>query len=214
MLHCSFLFFMAVNRLGSLRDDNDPNCTYEGDNNVLLQQTSNYLLQLHTEQKENGTHSSTTDHHALSTIIVFVSLRTGSPVPSCLGIVDFLNNYKQLLRTNCDIFESDQRLTAQGERLHKCTLWPRFPPPNAATVVPLWCRCSAHVPLDGVLPCGQERCKAEGRTWKGKGAHTVCQCDVFIWCVCSSSSEYASKHCTAFPLRTPSLPETTVRCIS
>ncbi len=38
------LYFIIVGRLGELHDVHEPNLTYEGDNNVILQQTANYLL--------------------------------------------------------------------------------------------------------------------------------------------------------------------------
>ncbi|XP_075401160.1 peroxisomal acyl-coenzyme A oxidase 3-like [Tenrec ecaudatus] len=66
--------YLAVSRLGHLRDNNDPNCTYEGDNNVLLQQTSNYLLGL-----------------------LAARLQDGTPMRSPLKTVDFLDAYPALL---------------------------------------------------------------------------------------------------------------------
>ncbi|KAM6949419.1 peroxisomal acyl-coenzyme A oxidase 3 [Aplochiton taeniatus] len=68
--------YLAMNRLGDFRNDNDPNCTYEGDNNVLLQQTSNYLLSwIPTGHQDN--------------------VRIESPLES----VNFLEDYRNVMET-------------------------------------------------------------------------------------------------------------------
>ncbi|XP_006004849.1 peroxisomal acyl-coenzyme A oxidase 3 isoform X2 [Latimeria chalumnae] len=67
--------YLAMNQLGNIRNDNDPNCTYEGDNNVLMQQTSNYLLSWVTKKHEDK-----------------------SLIQSPLGSVDFLENFPEILK--------------------------------------------------------------------------------------------------------------------
>ncbi|XP_071946263.1 peroxisomal acyl-coenzyme A oxidase 3-like [Antedon mediterranea] len=66
--------YLAVNRFGELRDDNDPNCTYEGDNNVLLQQTSNALLGMTK------------------------AVQTGEVVQTPLKSMDFLNDMNSIIK--------------------------------------------------------------------------------------------------------------------
>jgi len=66
--------YLKAARLGSLRNDHDANNTYEGDNNVLLQQTANYLLKKMKEKTSEG-----------------------KPINSPSGSVDFLDNYQTIL---------------------------------------------------------------------------------------------------------------------
>ncbi|XP_032687602.1 peroxisomal acyl-coenzyme A oxidase 3 isoform X2 [Odontomachus brunneus] len=67
--------YLKMSRLGDIRADNDANCTYEGENNVLVQQASNWLL----NQWDN--------------------VIKGQPVLSPFGSIDFLPHAKQILNT-------------------------------------------------------------------------------------------------------------------
>ncbi|XP_055386336.1 peroxisomal acyl-coenzyme A oxidase 3 isoform X2 [Condylostylus longicornis] len=44
--------YLRLSSLGELRNDNDASCTYEGANNVLIQQASNWLISLRKKSKE------------------------------------------------------------------------------------------------------------------------------------------------------------------
>ncbi|XP_053664148.1 peroxisomal acyl-coenzyme A oxidase 3 [Anopheles marshallii] len=44
--------YLKLSTIGDLRGNNDPNCTYEGENNVLIQQASNWLLSVRAKGYE------------------------------------------------------------------------------------------------------------------------------------------------------------------
>lgn len=70
--------YLKAARLGSLRSDHDANNTYEGDNNVLLQQTANYLVKKMKEKNEEG-----------------------KAIRSPSGSIDFLDDMSAILASGC-----------------------------------------------------------------------------------------------------------------
>lgn len=64
--------YLKAAGIGDLRNDNDANCTYEGENGILTQQTSNWLLGL------------------------WKKVNNGEKVQTPYGTVEFLNHYKAL----------------------------------------------------------------------------------------------------------------------
>ncbi|XP_055681517.1 peroxisomal acyl-coenzyme A oxidase 3 isoform X2 [Lutzomyia longipalpis] len=72
--------YLKVARLGDLRSDNDANCTYEGENNVLVQQASNWLLNV----RRQG----------------WAAFREASPLNSASFLVDFGTIIKQRFAWN------------------------------------------------------------------------------------------------------------------
>lgn len=72
--------YLKASGLGDLRSDHDANNTYEGDNNVLQQQTSNYLLRIYDLKQESG-----------------------APISSPFGSIDYLDNAESILKTTATI---------------------------------------------------------------------------------------------------------------
>uniref|UniRef100_A0A0B6ZWH1 Acyl-coenzyme A oxidase n=1 Tax=Arion vulgaris TaxID=1028688 RepID=A0A0B6ZWH1_9EUPU len=105
--------YFKVNRLGDIRNDHDPNNTYEGDNNVILQQTSNYLLTF-LDDAVSGTKVNT----PLGSLSFLSDLPTrlkskfsARSVNECLDPAVSLEAYKWLV---CYLLvESNQRLVEQ-----------------------------------------------------------------------------------------------------
>ncbi|KAF5298166.1 hypothetical protein FQA39_LY02590 [Lamprigera yunnana] len=73
---CAGHGYLKAAGLGDIRNSNDANCTYEGENHILIQQTSNWLLKF------------------------WPIVLKGEKIKFPLKSVDFLSNALQILRTN------------------------------------------------------------------------------------------------------------------
>lgn len=89
-----FLLSLASG-LGQVRDDNDANCTYEGDNNVLLQQTANWLINLWSVSQRG------------LTILPYTPL----------GSAIYLDDAERILESKCNVNSPQQWFEPKGIRV-------------------------------------------------------------------------------------------------
>lgn len=85
------IIIILVARLGDLRADHDANCTYEGENNVLVQQASNWLLNFSS------------------------NFNNGKPIPSPLKSIDFLAQGKKILQTKFTCMNMEETLEPESK---------------------------------------------------------------------------------------------------
>ncbi|XP_045475486.1 peroxisomal acyl-coenzyme A oxidase 3-like [Harmonia axyridis] len=81
--------YLKAAGLGDLLSSNDANCTYEGENHVLIQQTANYLLKF------------------------WPLVLSGSKISSPLKTIDFLTNADGILRTKFNANSVEQFCSAE-----------------------------------------------------------------------------------------------------
>lgn len=82
--------YLKCSQLGDLRNDNDANCTYEGENNILIQQASNFLI---------GTRAKGYDAFGLSP----------------LGTASFLVNGEQIMKSHFTWERSECAMKPESE---------------------------------------------------------------------------------------------------
>ena len=101
--------YLKASRFGDLRNDNDANCTYEGDNNVLLQQTSNWLLSAWREGRTGSPFGS----------LNFLK-ETSKWLHSSFDLTDYTNPYDIL-----KIFQAlnTHLLKATADKIKVCTMY-------------------------------------------------------------------------------------------
>lgn len=87
--------YLKASGIGQLRNDNDANCTYEGENNVLIQQTSNWLLTVHKGRL------------------------AGRKIVTPLGSAEFLNDMDAILRTKFTARTVEEAVDPQSKWKHK-----------------------------------------------------------------------------------------------
>lgn len=97
--------YLQKARFGCLRDDNDANCTYEGDNNVLLQQTSNWLLNAWRSRKFRSPFQSLDFLQKADTLLITTF---GSPEHCNLNELDILLDIFHVLIVHLLHFVSDK----------------------------------------------------------------------------------------------------------